>query len=552
MSSALAEAIFDRLDRRADDAIVTICAGRHGQADQPLTGAWLGQAAAARGASLSRRFDPAQGPLALAMPCGAEFIVTLLGALHAGFTVAPVAPPRPGPQTDRFNAIVADCRPAAILCTGGLAARLETARQRAGEDPRAPVVAVEALESARPGRSRAPATDRPAVLQYTSGSTRAPRGVALHSDNILANALLANTTWGMDARGVMLNWLPHFHDMGLMGGILYPILSGGVTCLLDPLHMIQRPERWLRLISEKRATISGGPAFAFAHCLNNVRDEQCDGLDLSSWQKAFCGAEPVPAVLMAAFRERFARYGFAPGALFASYGLAEYTLMVAGGNADSAGASPSASPEGCEEVEPCRISEEMQDQLRIVDPNKRCAVADGVPGEIWLRGRSVARGYLGDAAETEATFAAVMKDEPGPWLRTGDIAVRDAARLYVTGRLKDLLFANGRKIAAPEVEWLAAEQEPQLNAMAAAAVMLDGMTTGKAALLIELRRRGAKIDADAARKRIRQAVMGAWSIDLTDIRFFRTGSLPRTSSGKIQRRLAAKAFRDGEIGGELA
>jgi acyl-CoA synthetase (AMP-forming)/AMP-acid ligase II len=556
MPSALAAMIFDRLAQRADQPVVTICAGRDGQPDQPLRGAWLLEAAIARGGALSRSFDPAGGPLALAMPCGADFVVTLFGALHAGFTVAPVAPPRPGPQSVRFNDIIENCRPSAILCTSGLTARLEVARSGARADSQIPVLDVGELESNGHGglqsSLRGAASVRPAILQYTSGSTRAPRGVELYSDNILANAVLANTTWGMDAQGVMLNWLPHFHDMGLMGGILYPILSGGVTCLLDPLHMIQRPDRWLRLICEKRATFSGGPAFAFAHCLNNVRDEQCEGLDLSSWQKAFCGAEPVPAALMTAFRDRFGRYGFSRSALFASYGLAEYTLMVAGGNADPAEAASGASPEGCEEVEPCKVSEEMQDQLRIVDPDSRRPVADGVPGEIWLRGPSVAYGYLGDAAETEATFKAVLKDEQGLWLRTGDIAVREDNRLYVTGRLKDLLFANGRKIPAPEVEWLAAEQEPELNPMAAAALMLDDMTTGKAALLIELRRRGAKIDADAARKRIRQAVMGAWSIELTDIRFFRTGSLPRTSSGKVQRRLAGKAFRNGEILGELA
>lgn len=550
MATVLAEAIFGHLARRSDDAVVTICATREGQADQALSGAWLREAAYARAAALIASFDPAEGPLALAMPCGADFVVTLFGALHAGFTVVPVALPRPGPQTGRFNGIIENCKPVAILCTSGLTPRLQAARQGAESEETIPVLDLTQLKSGR-ATSRFPtASARPVVLQYTSGSTRAPRGVVLHAENILDNAALVSATWGQDSRSVVLNWTPHFHDMGLMG-ILYPILFGGVTHLLDPLHMVQRPHRWLSLISEKKATISGGPAFAFAHCLQNVREEQCEGLDLSSWQTAYCGAEPVPTALLEAFRERFAPYGFNSRALFATYGLAEFTLMAAGTNIVSADTAVNVVPDECEGVEPCTISEAVRADLRIVDPDARCQVADGTAGEIWMRGPSVAHGYFNDAAETEATFAAVLPDEEGNWLRTGDIAVRENDRLYVIGRLKDLLLANGRKISAPEVEWLAAEQQPELNAMAAAAVMPDGMTTGKAALFIELRRRDSKIEADETRKRIRQAVMGAWSIDLIDIRFFRTGSLPRTSSGKIQRRVVANAIRNGEIGGEL-
>lgn len=551
MATALAEAIFDHLARRSTDAVVTICAAREGQVDQALSGAWLREAACARAAALIGSFDPAEGPLALAMPCGADFVVTLFGALHAGFTVVPVALPRPGAQTGRFNGIIENCKPVAILCTSGLTTRLQAARQGAESEATIPVLDLTQL---KPGRatSRFPiASARPVVLQYTSGSTRAPRGVVLHAENILDNAALVSATWGQDAHSVMLNWAPHFHDMGLMG-ILYPILFGGVTHLLDPLHMIQRPHRWLGLIAEKKATSSGGPAFAFAHCLQNVRDEQCEGLDLSSWQTAYCGAEPVPTALLEAFRERFAPYGLNPRALFAAYGLAEFTLMAAGTNIAAIDTAADVAPEGCEGVEPCIISEDVRADLRIVDPDAQCQVADGTAGEIWMRGPSVAHGYFNNAAETDEYFAAVLPNEDGSWLRTGDIAVRQDDRLYVIGRLKDLLFANGRKVSAPEVEWLAAEQQPELNAMAAAAVMLDGMTTGKAALFIELRRRGAKIDADEVRRRIRQAVMGAWSIDLVDIRFFRTGSLPRTSSGKIQRRLVANAIRNGEIGGEVA
>lgn len=545
MTTALARALQESFNRRPDDALVTICGSRPGLEHTRLTGADLDQAARARADELSTAFDPATGPIAIVMPCGVEFVTTMLGALYAGFTFAPLAPPRPGTQTSRFNVIVQDCRPVAILCSDALAPRLEMALEVAAE-PLAPVVplgSLPALKSTSRNHFGA-ADDRPVILQYTSGSTRAPRGVMLSSDAVLANSALANRTWGLDEQGMMLSWLPHFHDMGLHC-ILYPLLSGGVTALMDPLHMIQRPERWLHLIGELGATFSGGPAFAFAHCLQNIRDDQCEGLDLSGWRKAFCGAEPVPAALMNAFRKRFAPFGLDPEAVFASYGLAEYTLMVAGGSHPPIGDPPF----GCETVEPCQVAEAMRNDLRIVHPDTLQPMADGESGEVWLRGASVATGYLGHAAESHAVFAATMDTTNpalhGPWLRTGDLATLHNDYLYVTGRLKDLIFVNGRKVPASDVEWLSAQQGPELNPMAAAALMPDELANGKAILLIERRRRGIRIeDETGTRRRIEQAVAGAWSIELTDIRFLAPNTLPRTTSGKIQRQLAGHGYRE--------
>jgi acyl-CoA synthetase (AMP-forming)/AMP-acid ligase II len=553
MSKSLAQSIADCIIRRSGDTILTICAKQPGQAHERLSGEDLHRASLARAAMLSERFDPAAGPLAMVMPCGSDFVTTMIGALYAGFTIAPLAPPRPGAQTERFNRIVSDCRPAAILCSEGFTPRLDAARRIAGgrEVPIVPIPsnpAQGATAMSHPiGSTR---SDRPAILQYTSGSTRAPRGVILHGDTILANAALANRTWGMDEHGTMLSWLPHFHDMGLMGGILYPLLSGGVTALMDPLQMIQRPHRWLQLIGELRATFSGGPAFAFARCLDCVTEDQCATLDLSSWRAAFCGAEPVPAALIDAFRRRFAPYGLDPRALFASYGLAEHTLMVAGGaHQVPAGHRP---PPGCEAIEPCRVADEMRDKLRIVDPQSRRALGEGVLGEVWLRGQSVAQGYLGNGPDSARAFEARLVDDSGAeaaagaWLRTGDLAILDKGYLYVTGRLKDLLFVNGQKVAASDVEWLAARQHPALNPMAAAALMPDDMRNGEGILLIETRRRSMAVENErAVHRKIAHAVAGSWSIELTRIHFLPPNTLPRTTSGKVQRRLALQAYREG-------
>lgn len=544
----LVERLRVRLLRPGGGPAVTICGGRTGHPDQVFSGTELHEAALERAAALATVARPEDGPLALVMPCGAQFLITLFGALYGGFTVAAIAQPRPGVATTRFNEIIRDCAPAAILCSDGLKPRIDTARSTLTDDG-VPVIDVGTLP--RPGvdGGALPAhdPDRPVILQYTSGSTRAPKAVVLSGANIIANADLANGTWGRGADDVYLTWLPHFHDMGLMGGFFYPLLAGARSVLLDPLHMIQRPERWLRLISDHGVTCSGGPAFAFDHCLQNVTDEQCEGLDLSSWTSAFCGAEPVPAALMAAFRDRFAPHGLNPAAVFGSYGLAEYTLMIAGGNPTLSNDRP-APPPGCAAIEPCRIAPEMETDLRLVDPDTRKGVTPGAAGEVWVRGPSVARGYRNEPDATAAAFDAVLADDGSSgWLRTGDIAVRQGPWLYVTGRLKDLLFANGRKIPATDVEWLAGEQDSALNPMAAAALMPDELTTGKAVLLIELKRRARVADEAATVTRIQRAVATAWGIELTDVRILSSGALPRTTSGKVQRRMLANAWRAGSI-----
>ena len=530
-AGVLADRLRDRLLQHPGRSVITVCGGRGGQPDQSLSGSELHRAAVAKSAALLEAHAPEEGPLALVMPCGIEFVVTLFGSLYAGFTVTALAPPRPGVPASRFADIVHDCAPAAILCPAEWRARIDA--PLAGAGGRAAL-----SDTADP-----PTAARPAILQYTSGSLRAPKAVMLSAANIVANADLANSTWGMDESGVFLSWLPHFHDMGLMGGILYPILAGGRTVLLDPLHVIQRPERWLRLIGEHGVTMSGGPAFAFSHCLEQVTEEQCEGLDLSSWRSAFCGAEPVPRALMDAFRARFRAYGLDPAAVFASYGLAEYSLMVAGGSSISGADRPP--PPGCADIEPCRIAPAMTGNLLLVDPEAARPVAEGEPGECWLRGPSVAQGYRNEPLETAAAFGAVLADDPaaGTWLRTGDIAVREGDRLYVTGRLKDVLFVNGRKVPATDVEWLAGEQESALNPMAAAALMPDELDTGRAVLLIELKRRARIADESSTRERIRRAVAAGCGIELSDIRILPSGALPRTSSGKIRRRAVAEAWR---------
>ena len=541
---ALGSVVWERLSGWQSTAL-TYCGTRSGTKDAAWTGGALHTAARRRGRAILDACDDAERPLVVAMPYGEEFLISLLGAIYAGITVVPVALPRTGVQHDKFNRIVDDCNASAILCVDNARSGIDAARE--GREGVA-LIASSTLVQDRLLDAPAPHDSRPAIIQYTSGSSRFPRGVRVTGENVLANAAHCKANWGFDQQQSFVNWLPHFHDMGLMG-ILYPLVVGAESYQLDPLSTIQRPARWLRAMSDTGATFSGGPAFGFAHCLQNVRDEDCEGLDLSRWVAAFAGAEPVPASLLQAFRNRFAKFGLAPEAVFGCYGLAEYTLLAAGAPGQWPDARPRP-PATCAEVEPCRMSADMEGNVRIVAPETCVPVLDGESGEIWLRGASTAAGYVGGPVESAATFEGRVADAAGDgaWLRTGDLGVIDRGALYVTGRLKDVLTVQGRKVAASEVEWLAAHQDALLNPMAAAAVMLDEMVSGKAVLLIEMRdARTVLADAGALSDRIRQLVLGNWGIELVDVRFLDRGELPRTSSGKVQRRTAKMLYDRGHF-----
>ena len=519
-----------------------------------LTGAALKHDALATAAGLLAALDGHQPVVVLALPAGTPFITALLAALLGGMTAVPAALPRAGSRSGRFARIVMDSGAAAVLCCDQDHPLISDVLRQEAATARIPILSLDRLPSAVPldeGHVCNVPSRHPAVIQYTSGSSRFPHGVAISGENIAANARLIGTYWDMNAQSVMVNWLPHFHDMGLMGGILYPLLTGAVSIQMNPLEMIQRPARWLQAISNHRATFSGGPTFAFARTLDQVRDADCEGLDLSCWQVAFCGAEPVHAAVLEKFRRRFAPCGLARAAVHACYGMAEYTLFAAGQRGDRQGLAPQEQPEsspvpdGCALVEPCLLNAETRHNILIADPQTGQPLDDGLCGEIWLRGPSKAAGYVGDPQASAAMFEARTACDPSGegWLRTGDLGLVANGALYVTGRLKDTLIVNGRKVSAPELEWLAAAQHCDLNPMAAAAFMPDPMASGHAVLLIETRTKSVSPGLDAAKEVIFRVVLGEWGITLDDIRFLPRGYLDRTTSGKIMRAHVAAIYR---------
>ncbi|OLS50119.1 AMP-binding protein [Rhodovulum sulfidophilum] len=538
----LAAALLRAFEARASAEQIAIRT-RHGDREV-FTGTRLGTEAGALAETFRGWLGPPPRTLMLALPAGSDFILALLGGMLAGLTLVPVPLPRAGSHSDRFRHIAADSGAAALLC---LPAHADAVRAALCLDGPAPCpVATLPLDPAglpAPAPGRPPEGAAPALVQYTSGSTRLPKGVRVMPRNILANAALVARAWGMDETARFVNWLPHYHDMGLMGGILYPLLCGGVSAQMSPLYFIRDPASWIAAIAAERAGFSGGPAFAFSDCLSRIGPEQAAAYDLSCWRRAFIGAEPVPAGLPAAFHARFAPAGLRREAVFACYGMAEMTLFAAGlpGTGDGSGG-----------VAPCGLTPDLAAGLAIVDPETGARRPDGAEGEIWLCGASVGAGYIGPPEHGAGSFGARLDGHAG-WLRSGDLGRIEDGALYVTSRIKDVVFCNGRTLSAPEIEWLACGLSPALNPMAAALFMPDPEASGRAVLIAETRTARLPPDAEALARAIRHAVAGEWGLTLDRILFLPRGRLPRTSSGKIRRRAAAELWRAGKWrAGEMA
>ncbi|MCA1644005.1 MAG: fatty acyl-AMP ligase [Chloroflexi bacterium] len=390
-----------------------------------------------------------------------------------------------------------------------------------------------------------------AILQYTSGSTGTPKGVMLTHANLLANSALIAWRYNHSTatRGVM--WVPPYHDMGLVGGILQPVFGGFPVTLLSPLTVLQRPLRWLQAVSRTRATTSAGPLFGFELCVERITPEQRSALDLSSWRVAAVGAEPIRADVLDRFARAFEECGFRREAFVCSFGLAEATLMVTGG---SLPAPPVVrafdSGNAARVLVGCGPSLPGQ-RVVVVDPDTRRPCSPGEVGEIWVAGPSVAAGYWGQPAATRQTFQAYLADsEDGPFLRTGDLGVLDAEQeLFVTGRLKDLIILEGRKLYAEDLELCAGNSHAALSPERCAAfgVLVQGVE--RLAVAAEVRRANGQSDADRAAivRAIQAALVAEHDIGADAVLLVRPGGLPRTTSAKLQRHACREALQAGTL-----
>lgn len=510
---------------------------------------------------LAREAAPGERALLL-YPPGLAFVTAFFACLRAGLVAVPAPLPRRNGGERHLRALLVDADPALALAlreaAPGLAFVMDGGRTR--------LLCTDALQGAPtqlPTQLPMTAPDALAFIQYTSGSTMAPRGVEVGHASLAANVAMIRAAFGFDADSVMVSWLPPFHDMGLVGSIVTPVSVGFRSVLMAPATFLRQPQRWLEAIHAYRATCAGAPDFAWDLCARRATQEDKARLDLSCLTVAYNGAEPVRAATVRRLFAAFAECGLRPGAIFPCYGLAEHTLLAAGGPRGQAPRTFALSQSRLEAGQVREADRSDPDarelvscgppapgvDLLAVDPDSCRPAGPGRVGEIWLAGPAVARGYRNAPFVAQAAFEARLADGAGPWLRTGDLGFVRDGELYITGRLKDLVIVNGRNIYPQDVEMLVEEVAGFLEPNRCAVFGIDDGGQERLAIVLEADRRLVRIarrgrgDAaslaqlDALVGRIRSAVASRFGTTVELLALVRPGSFPRTSSGKVQRAL---------------
>ena len=526
---------------------------------------------------------------------GLEYIAGFFGCLYAGVVAVPAYPPDPVrlPRTlPRVQAIVADARASVVLTTELIFSMADLMFEGAPDLGALNWLPTDSLSGEESNEWTPPDIDADALalLQYTSGSTGQPKGVMLSHGNLIANARAITDVFGIEQDSIGVSWLPPYHDMGLIGGIMQPLFVGRPTVLMSPLSFLRRPMRWLEAISRVQGSISGAPNFAFELCARKATDDDCAALDLSSWDVAFCGAEPVRQVTMRAFADRFRDCGFMPEAFFPCYGLAESTLLVTGGKHDAPTTVHGFSARDLEQGR-ATVASSNEDgraligcgwpapdhEVLIVDAATKRPCDNGTIGEIWVRGPSVAAGYWQLDADTEHTFGATLDGDGRRFLRTGDLGFLFLGELFVTGRSKDMIVIRGRNYYPHDIETTVERAHPALRPSSGAAFSVEAGGKERLIIVHEIERRyrrdrrrkarqgggdrrasypdidafkpnRAAIDFPAISQAILEAVADEHHVQPFAVVLVRAGTVPKTSSGKIQRRQC----RDKYVADELA
>jgi acyl transferase domain-containing protein/acyl-CoA synthetase (AMP-forming)/AMP-acid ligase II/acyl carrier protein len=502
-------------------------------------------------------------PVVLLYQPGLEFITAFLGCLYAGATAVPAYPPAGarGQGLSKLLAILKDCGARIVLTHAEVSENVPSWRETAPELSSLRWIATEDLQQGDcPPFDRMPKLDgdRPAFLQYTSGSTASPRGALVTHGNVIHNLECVRHAFAGDEEadhGVF--WLPQYHDMGLTGGLLLTCWAGSRSTILSPLAFVKRPLTWLQTITRTGATISGGPNFAYDLCVQRISDSDLADLDLSSWRIAFSGAETVQARTCHEFARRFEQCGFRRDAFQPGYGLAEATLIVSSrppaspllsldldGSALENGRARLADANGQARVRTvvsCGPPVPGQ-EVRIVDPRSCRELPPLEVGEIWVRSASIAKGYWGRPEESETTFGGLLDSGAGPFLRTGDLGFLSEGELFVTGRMKELLVFNGKNHYPLDIERTVHDADLDLSLCAAVSAPLG--PEEKLVLVCQTRTRR---DLENRALAISQAVAREHGVSVHDVAFVGPGGIPRTSSGKIQRRAVAARYAAGEL-----
>ena len=489
---------------------------------------------------------------------GLEFICGFFACLYAGAIAIPVYPPRRNQKLSRLLCIVDDAQAFLALTTTSILGDIKKFEHR-DKLTQLKWIATDNIEANN--QEFVPLSITPenlAFLQYTSGSTGKPKGVMVSHGNIIHNQQIIYQAFDHSDASIGVGWLPLFHDMGLIGHVLQPIYGGFPSILMSPLAFLQKPIRWLKAISKYRATTSGGPNFAYDLCLKKIPPEELNNLDLSSWDLAYSGSEPIRAETLEQFGKKFAGCGFDYNAFYPCYGMAETTLFVTGGNKNQ---KPVIQEFKTGELEQNSVVESENSEsgsrmlvgvgfphddtkVIIVNPDSLTRCEKGEVGEIWVSGGSVACGYWNRLEETRETFQACLKDtQESPFLRTGDLGFLHEGELFISGRLKDVIIIKGQNHYPQDIELTVEKAHPALRANCGVAFAVEVEREERLVIVQEVERNYLKrLDIQEVKRNITKSVTANHGLQIYHTALIKPGNIPKTSSGKIQRYICKKMF----------
>ncbi len=517
--------------------------------------------AARRVAGYLQRLGAAGQRVLLLYPPAIDFVVGFFGCLYAGATAVPAFPPRKNRKGQRIHGIARDCQ-------SQLALTNEQVRQQIEGDSNwvewesISIIATDSMTDCHADAWKDPHVlpDDLAVLQYTSGSTGHPKGVMLKHANLVRNTELIMVAFDTRQDAVGMSWLPTYHDMGLVGGILMPVFLGRPCVLMSPMTFLQQPIRWFRAITRYGGTITGAPNFAYQLCVDKITDDELDGIDLSTWCTAFNGAEPVRSSTIEQFTQRFSRVGFNQKAFLPCYGMAETTLIVTGGPHEVGPIIRSfdAASLDLQKVTPCASGGENAralvacghvlpgEKIYVVEPKSAKVLAENVIGEIWVQSPSVGQGYWEKEEATRETFRAYTAAGEGPFLKTGDLGFIHDGQLYIAGRLKDMIIVRGVNRYPQDIELTVEQSNASMQSGLVAAFAINSDDRERLIVAAEVNR---KVGDDWSKviDDIRRSVALQHELPPDAVYLVRFGTLPRTSSGKIQRHACKQQFLAGSL-----
>ena len=560
--TSICSILFDAATDCPDKSLFVFPETRWNSADR-LTYQELATRSSAAARVVSRMARPGDRALLL-FPTGAAFWEAFFGSLTSSVIAVPLKIPNLHRLSEHLEQVCRDCEPSVLLTNQKTADLLRTVAEIHPALSRLAVVTPDQWRCETPSSEVLPTNfHQTAFLQYTSGSTARPKGVQISHANLMANMTMIRDRMGIrTGADSTVSWLPHFHDMGLVGSYLTTLFTRNSCTCFPPEEFALRPATWLRSISTEQASICGGPDFAFRLCVDKVSEDEMDAVDLSSWRVAYVGAERIRSDTIRLFTERFSAWGFRSNSFFPCYGLGEATLMATGGPTGSGPVIRSVSSEAlrANRIEGAASSRDEQllvgsghtfegSSVLIVDQQTGAPLPDEAIGEIHLSGDSITRGYFRKEELNQHVFRDVSLHKTSRrFLRTGDLGFLSGGQLFVTGRIKELIILRGRNLYPEDVELIVDDAHEALQARGCVAFSVEQEGLESLIIAVELRRSAMKNPPqESIMSAIRLKVAHGFGVNPDKILLLRPFTIPRTSSGKPRRLAVRESYLNGTL-----